>query len=96
MPALRPLRRVGLLLAAVLTLALAASCGSGETPAPQPTETSSRAERTQSAAQQEQQTVAAEKDEPAANDPRAGLMISRNVVGDPEAPVLIVEYSDFQ
>ncbi len=27
---------------------------------------------------------------------RQGLPFSRNVVGDPEAPVLIVEYSDFQ
>lgn len=93
MPALR---RLGVLVVAALALALAASCGSGETPEPQPTESSSRAERTQSVAQQEQQTVAAEQDAPAANDPRAGLMISRNVVGDPEAPVLIVEYSDFQ
>lgn len=99
MPALRRLRRLGLLLAAALVLALGASCGSGETPEPQPTETSSRAERTQSVAQQAQQaeqTAAAERDEPAADDPRAGLLVSRNVVGDPEAPVLIVEYSDFQ
>lgn len=27
---------------------------------------------------------------------REGLPYTRNVVGDPEAPVLIVEYSDFQ
>ena len=27
---------------------------------------------------------------------RYGLPFSRNIVGDPEAPVLIVEYSDFQ
>jgi len=27
---------------------------------------------------------------------RAGLTALRNVVGDPEAPVLVVEYSDFQ
>ena len=27
---------------------------------------------------------------------RRGLPISRNVIGDPQAPVLIVEYSDFQ
>ena len=27
---------------------------------------------------------------------RAGLPFARNIVGDPEAPVLIVEYSDFQ
>ena len=27
---------------------------------------------------------------------REGLPFARNVVGDPEAPVLIVEYSDFQ
>ena len=27
---------------------------------------------------------------------REGLPFTRNVVGDPEAPVLIVEYSDFQ
>ncbi len=27
---------------------------------------------------------------------RAGLPFARNVVGDPDAPVLLVEYSDFQ
>ena len=27
---------------------------------------------------------------------RAGLMVERNVLGDPAAPVLIVEYGDFQ
>ena len=27
---------------------------------------------------------------------RQGLPFTRNVVGDPDAPVLIVEYSDFQ
>ncbi|MDE2747185.1 MAG: hypothetical protein OXI41_14620 [Chloroflexota bacterium] len=27
---------------------------------------------------------------------REGLPFTRNVVGDPEAPVLIIEYSDFQ
>lgn len=27
---------------------------------------------------------------------RAGLPFARNVVGDPEAPVLVIEYSDFQ
>ena len=27
---------------------------------------------------------------------RAGLPFERNVVGDPDAPVLLVEYSDFQ
>ena len=90
------LSRLGVLLAVALVVALGASCGSGETPEPQPTETSTRAERTQSASQQEQQTAATERTEPAANDPRAGLLVSRNVVGDPEAPVLIVEYSDFQ
>ena len=90
------LSRLGVLLVTVLALALGASCGSGETPEPQPTETTARAERTQSVSQQEQQTTAAERAEPAANDPRAGLLVSRNVVGDPEAPVLIVEYSDFQ
>ena len=90
------LSRLGVLLAAALALALGASCGSGEAPEPQPTETTARAERTQSVSQQAQQTTATERGEPAANDPRAGLLVSRNVVGDPEAPVLIVEYSDFQ
>ena len=39
----------------------------------------------------------AERIEPRnAGEHRIGLPTSRNVVGDPDAPVVIVEYSDFQ
>lgn len=79
--------RLALLLAVVAALALAASCG-GEAGEPQPTPGSTRAERAETVGEQQaEETVA---------DRRAGVASMRNVVGDPDAPVLIVEYSDFQ
>ncbi len=82
--------RLALLLGAVAALALAASCG-GEAVEPQPTPGSTRAERAETVVEQQaEETVAAVADR------RAGVAAARNVVGDPDAPVLIVEYSDFQ
>ena len=89
---------LGLLAAALLALVVGASCGSGGSVEPQPTPTSTRSERVeqqaargQAAQEQAEETVAA-----AAENWRAVVPMTRNVVGDPEAPVLIVEYSDFQ
>ena len=94
---------LGLAAAALLALMLGASCGSGGSVEPQPTPTSTRSERVeqqtaqqqaargQAAQEQVEETVAA-----AAENWRAVAPMARNVVGDPEAPVLIVEYSDFQ
>ena len=84
------MKRAALLLAAMLTLGLAAACGS-DSPTPEPTPSASRADR--EAEQTQQQEMVAEVEEAGR---RAGVAMARNVVGDPEAPVLIVEYSDFQ
>ena len=85
------MKRAALLLAAMLTLGLAAACGS-DSPTPEPTPSASRADREAEQTQQQEQMVA----EAAEAGRRAGVAMARNVVGDPEAPVLIVEYSDFQ
>lgn len=95
--------RLALLLVVAAMLALGVSCG-GDTPEPQPTPTSSRAERVQEqeqnvsqqevGASEQQQGVAESEARPP--NRRAGATMVRNVVGDPDAPVLIVEYSDFQ
>lgn len=73
-----------LLIALIIVGGLAIACGSdsdGVDPAATGTPKGERAERV----------------EPRADGShREGLPISRNVVGDPDAPVLIVEYSDFQ
>lgn len=103
---------VGLLLLVVGALGLAAGCGSGGSDAePQPTTArAERDEREQmEPVETEQGTGAvAESDDGeggeqegaaarrVADERRAGLMVARNVVGDPDAPVVIVEYSDFQ
>lgn len=90
---------------------LLSACGSGGEPADEDVSTgtvrSERADREASILQQEQ---AAEDGAEGADQPaeagadsgviefghREGLPFARNVVGDPDAPVLIVEYSDFQ
>ena len=54
-----------------------------------------------SSVQQEQPTEDAEPEQPAMvgriieSGHRAGLPFTRNVVGDPDAPIVIIEYSDF-
>jgi len=98
--------RLTLILATVLVGfgLLFSACGSGGEPADEDVSTgtvrSERADREASIMQQEQGA-----DQPAevgadsgviAFGHREGLPFARNVVGDPEAPVLIVEYSDFQ
>ncbi|MXV80565.1 MAG: hypothetical protein F4X58_08410 [Chloroflexi bacterium] len=83
---------------------LLSACGSGDGDADEDVSTgtvrSERADREASIMQQEQGA-----DQPAeagadsgviAFGHREGLPFARNVVGDPDAPVLIVEYSDFQ
>ena len=80
------------------------ACGSGGEPADEDVSTGTvrteRADREASVMQQEQ---GAEQPGDAGAEAgiiefghREGLPFARNVVGDPEAPVLIVEYSDFQ
>ncbi|MDE2966905.1 MAG: hypothetical protein OXS30_05390 [Chloroflexota bacterium] len=92
------------LLIAGLGLLLSA-CGSGGAPddgdddASTGTVRSERAEREASIMQQQGQVEvsdAAEGDGVIDFGHREGLPYTRNVVGDPDAPVLIVEYSDFQ
>ena len=80
--------RLFLTLAAIV--ALAAACGS-DAPDDTGTVRSERAARDASITQQ-QATPAGVID----FGHRAGLPFTRNVVGDLDAPVLIVEYSDFQ
>ncbi len=62
------------------------------------TETTERPDRQSSVAAQ--QAEAEPDDEGAVVEVlrrhRAGLVAERNVVGDPDAPITIVEYSDFQ
>ena len=74
--------------------ALLAACGSGGSP-DTGTVRSERDARDASIMQQERLHLA-----PAAGvidfGHREGLPFTRNVLGDPDAPVLIVEYSDFQ
>lgn len=55
-------------------------------------------QQVEQAGEQETAEVGEEIDETGVIDfgHREGLPFTRNVVGDPEAPVLIVEYSDFQ
>ena len=89
--------RLGLAAAALLALMVGASCGSGGDPVePQPTPTSTRADRAETVEQQAAQEQAEETVAAVGENWRAGAPMARNVVGDPEAPVLIVEYSDFQ
>ena len=98
--------RLTLVLATLLAAIglLFSACGSGGEPADEDVSTgtvrSERAAREASIMQQEQGA-----DQPAeagadsgviAFGHREGLPFARNVVGDPDAPVLIVEYSDFQ
>ena len=95
-----------LLLTLVGALAMiSVACGSGGDLAPTGTQRSERDDRQTSISQQR-----STPDEPhqlaTANlttdagvidfGHRQGLPFQRNVVGDPDAPVLIVEYSDFQ
>ena len=83
---------------------LVSACGSGDGDADEDVSTgtvrSERADREASIMQQEQgadQSVEAGADSGVIEfGHREGLPFARNVVGDPEAPVLIVEYSDFQ
>lgn len=97
-------------LALVLAMLLAgigllfSACGSGGEQAdedvPTGTVRSERADREASIMQQEQGAArsgdARAESGVIAFGHREGLPFTRNVVGDPEAPVLIVEYSDFQ
>ena len=103
-------RRSALLVAMVLGFGLLVSaCGSGGEPGRQDaesatgTERSERTERQASIMQQQVDDSSEEKPELAATElgeidfgHREGLPFIRNVIGDPEAPVLIIEYSDFQ
>ena len=96
--------RFSLILIALATLMFAVSCGSGESPDPEPTPTTTRAEREGV----EQQITAQSADQGEADSDgvmvasvlehtrRAGTLALRNTVGDPEADIVIVEYSDFQ
>jgi protein-disulfide isomerase len=72
------------------------------------TETTERPDRQSSIRAQEAEQTTAESEQTDA-DPdddgavvevlsrhRAGLQANRNIVGDPDAPITIVEYSDFQ
>lgn len=80
------------------------ACGSGGEQADEDVSTgtvrSERTDREASIMQQEQgadnPAEAGEESGVIAFGHREGLPFARNVVGDPEAPVLIVEYSDFQ
>ncbi len=99
-----------LLVAMVVGIGLLVSaCGSGGDAGDQGgesatgTERSERAERQASIMQQQADDSSEEKPELAATElgeidfgHRQGLPFVRNVIGDPEAPVLIIEYSDFQ
>ncbi|MXX47884.1 MAG: hypothetical protein F4088_01140 [Chloroflexi bacterium] len=83
---------------------LLSACGSGDGDADEDVSTgtvrSERADREASIMQQEQgadQSVEAGAEAGVIEfGHREGLPFARNVVGDPKAPVLIVEYSDFQ
>lgn len=83
---------------------LLSACGSGDGDADEDVSTgtvrSERTDREASIMQQEQVAAqpaeAGEESGVIAFGHREGLPFARNVVGDPEAPVLIVEYSDFQ
>ena len=100
--------RFALILFAVATLMFAVSCGSGESPDPEPTPTTTRAEREGVEQQVEQQITAQSADQGEADSDgvmvaavlehtrRAGTLALRNSVGDPDAAIVIVEYSDFQ
>ena len=101
--------RFALILIALATLMFAVSCGSGESPDPEPTPTTTRAER-EGVEQQgaDQQITAQPADQGEADSDgvmvasvlehtrRAGTLALRNSVGDPDAAIVIVEYSDFQ
>ena len=103
-------RLSALLVAMVVGIGLLVSaCGSGGDAGDQDggsatgTERSERAERQASIMQQQVDDSSEEKPELAATElgeidfgHRQGLPFVRNVIGDPEAPVLIIEYSDFQ
>lgn len=73
---------------------LVSACGSGGEPGSTETPRSERAQRQATIMQQEGR----EADQLGVIDfgHREGLPFLRNSVGDPEAPVVIVEYSDFQ
>ena len=101
--------RFALILIAVATLAFAASCGSGESPEPEPTPTTARAEREGVEQQDVEQQITAQSADQGEGDAdgvmvagvlehtrRAGTLAFRNSVGDPDAAIVIVEYSDFQ
>jgi len=98
--------RLTLILATVLVGfgLLFSACGSGGEPADEDVSTGTvRSERTDREASIMQQEQGADQPAEAGADSgviafghREGLPFARNVVGDPEAPVLIVEYSDFQ
>ena len=83
---------------------LVSACGSGGEGADEDVSTGTvRSERTDREASIMQQEQGAEQPEDAGVASgfidfghREGLPYTRNVVGDPDAPVLIVEYSDFQ
>ena len=90
---------------------LLSACGSGDGGAGDDVSTgtvrSERADREASVMQQEQPAEDLEQvtDQPGEVDSEAGvidfghregLTFTRNIVGNPEAPVLIIEYSDFQ
>jgi len=78
-----------LLLTLAAIVALAAACGS-DAPDDTGTVRSERASRDASITQHEGAAGVIDFGH------REGLPFTRNVVGDPDAPVLIVEYSDFQ
>ncbi len=81
---------------------LVSACGSGGDAGEQSdgsatgTQRSDRAERQASIAQQQDSELAATKPGEIDFGHRRGLPFVRNVFGDPEAPVLITVYSDFQ
>ncbi len=94
-------RSLCLLAIAAVAAVLIAACGSGGAPSTGDTPRSERQYRQASIMQQQDAAVAQsgiEFDIPAeiTFGHREGLPFTRNVVGDPDAPVLIVEYSDFQ
>ncbi len=105
------MRRLTMVVIAALTVGLvAAACGSGDDAQPTGTETSTRAARQASVMQQDQQAQPAEpqtQDDEAADQQgqatlpadavgeHKGVRSQRNVLGEPDAPILIEHFGDF-
>ena len=95
-------------LAGLFAAMIAAACGSGGGGSPAASGTPSAEREYRQASIMQQQADAAREEQSGARGTyvitdsgqidfghRIGLEFSRNVLGDPDAPVLIVEYSDF-